>query len=109
MPLDVTLEVSNSTSLTDRGATCICSRCRCIRPDGRDDDCTGDEPDEPVGDRLVMWLCDDDGGQKQFGLAASSGDAVWSALIVDPAARLPSDESSPPALSLNSLHVRLQI
>lgn len=73
------------------------------------DDYAGDEPDEPAGDRLAMWLCDDGGGQKHFGLAASPGDARWLALVVDPSQRPPSDDHSPPALSLSSLHVRLQI
>lgn len=73
------------------------------------DDYAGDEPDEPVGDRLAMWLCDNGGVQKQLGLFISPGNTRWSALVVNPSASLPTDDDIPSALSLSSLHIRLQI
>ncbi|HEV3343900.1 MAG TPA: hypothetical protein VG125_26235 [Pirellulales bacterium] len=116
MPLDVAVDApfSDPTSArgtsTCRGARCICSHCGCVLPNGLDgDDYTGDKPDEPVGDRLMLWLCDDDDGQKQFGLSISPGDALWAALAVGSSDRRPSDDDPPSTLSLNALHVRLQI
>jgi hypothetical protein len=73
------------------------------------DDYAGDEPDEPVGDRLILWLCDDGGGQKQLGLPISPGDTHWSALIANPSGGPRTDDDIPSVLSLSSLHVRLQI
>ena len=107
MPLDVVLDPLSHPISAD--ATCVGRHRVGVRPNVPDDDYTGDQPDEPVGDRLTMWLCDDGTGQKQFALGVSPCDAHWLALVIDPSDRLPTDEGGPSALSLSSLHVRLQI
>ena len=103
MPLDAIAFAPFSDAMSPhRGALCICSHCV------DHDDYAGDEPDEPHGDRLILWLCDDDGVGKQWALAISPGDGEWTPLAIQ-ADTPPLDDFSPSPHSLNSLHVRLQI
>jgi hypothetical protein len=104
MPVDVCAgnRLSNSAA-SHRGATCICSHCLVY------EDYAGDEPDDdPNDDRLNLWLCDDDHGQKQTVLTETA-DAELTATHEDGSAPPRSSDRLSSAPSLSSLHVRLQI
>jgi hypothetical protein len=104
MPVDAVAIDPVTAGSSDRGARCIC--CHCVDHD----DYAGDVPDEEPGDdRLSLWLCDDDGAQKQFALATAP-DEVLSVSLTDCRVRFrPRDEQVSVSPSLNSLHVLLQI
>lgn len=104
LPVDVcgVDPLSNGAS-SQRGAQCICSHCLVC------EDYAGDQPDDdPTDDRLNLWLCDDDGGQKHAVLAESARDER-SAILEDRPEPYRCSDGFASAPSLSSLHVRLQI